>query len=42
MAGRGIREKARIEEFGDISLRTPRNTQGCRTDDDDNDICAPD
>jgi hypothetical protein len=27
----------RIEGAGDICLRRPRHTQGCRADDDDND-----
>jgi len=28
----------RIEDAGDIYLRSPRPTQGCRTNDDDDDI----
>jgi len=29
------RRMPRIEDAGDISLRRPRPTQGCRADDDD-------
>jgi hypothetical protein len=34
LGGRGL---LRIEDTGDICLRWPRPTQGCRADDDDDD-----
>jgi len=31
-------QMSRIEPAGDICLRRPRSTKGCRADDDDDDI----